>query len=63
MGFWKKLFPSYSEREIKKIKHYVEEINALEPDMEALSDKELQAKTDEFKGRLKNGETLDDLLV
>ena len=63
MGFWKKLFPSYSEREIKKIRHYVEEINALEPTMEALSDKELRGKTDEFKNRLKNGETLDDILV
>ena len=63
MGFWKKLFPSYSEREIKKIRHYVEEINALEPTMEALSDKELRGKTDEFKNRLKKGETLDDILV
>ncbi len=63
MGFWKKLFPSYSEREIKKIRHYVDEINALEPEMEALSDKELQAKTNEFKERLKKGETLDDILV
>ena len=63
MGFWKKLFPSYSEREIKKIRHYVEEINALEPTMAALSDKELRGKTDEFKNRLKNGETLDDILV
>ena len=63
MGFWKKLFPSYSEREIKKIRHYVDEINALEPEMEALSDKKLQAKTEEFKERLKKGETLDDILV
>lgn len=63
MGFWKKLFPSYSEREIKKIRHYVDEINALEPEMEALSDKKLQAKTGEFKERLKKGETLDDILV
>ncbi len=63
MGFLKKLFPSYSEREIKKIKHYVDEINALEPTMEALSDKELRAKTDEFKKRLQEGETLNDILV
>ena len=45
MGFWKKLFPSYSEREIKKIKRYVDEINALEPEMECLSDKKLREKT------------------
>ncbi|MBQ8298897.1 MAG: preprotein translocase subunit SecA [Clostridia bacterium] len=63
MGILDKLFPSYSEREIKKIKHYVEEINALEPEMECLSDKKLRDKTQEFKDRLKEGETLDDILV
>ena len=63
MGILDKLFPSYSEREIKKIKRYVDAINALEPVMEALSDKELRGKTDEFKNRLSKGETLDDILV
>ena len=58
-----KIFGSYSEREIKKIQHYVDEINALEPAMEALKDEELKAKTTDFKERLKNGETLDDILV
>ncbi len=63
MGILDKLFPSYSEREIKKIKRYVDEINALEPEMECLSDKKLREKTKEFKDRLKEGETLDDILV
>jgi len=63
MGLFSKIFGDYSTREIKKIQHYVEDINKLEPDMEKLSDKELRAKTDEFKERLKNGETLDDILV
>lgn len=63
MGFLSKLFGNYSEREIKKIEHYVKEINALEPEYEKLSDSELRNKTDEFKERLKNGETLNDILV
>ena len=58
MGIFNKLFPAYSERELKKIQHYVDEINALEPKMEALSDSELREKTTEFKNRIKNGETL-----
>ena len=53
MGFFKNLFASYSEKEIKKIKHYVDEINALEPEMEKLSDSELREKTSEFKERIK----------
>ncbi len=63
MGLLDKIFGSYSEKEIKKIKHYVDEINALEPAMEALKDEDFKEKTKEFKERLKNGETLDDLLV
>ncbi|MBR3888408.1 MAG: preprotein translocase subunit SecA [Clostridia bacterium] len=63
MGFFKNLFASYSEKEIKKIRHYVDEINSLEPAMTALSDQELKAKTTEFKERLTKGETLDDILV
>ena len=63
MGLFKNLFASYSEKEIKKIRHYVDEINALEPSMESLSDSELREKTNEFKERVKNGETLNDILV
>ena len=63
MGLFKNLFASYSEREIKKIRHYVDEINALEPEMEKLTDVELKNKTAEFKEKVKNGETLDNILV
>ncbi len=63
MGFFSKLFAGYSERELNKIRHYVDEINALEPELEKYSDEELRAKTEEFKSRLKNGETLNDILV
>ncbi|MBE7052843.1 MAG: preprotein translocase subunit SecA [Ruminococcaceae bacterium] len=62
MGFFEKIFGSYSDREIKRIKPIVEKINALESDFEKLSDTELKQKTDEFKLRLKNGQTLDDIL-
>ena len=57
-----KIFKSYSEREVKRTKPLIEKINKLEPDMEKLSDKELSAKTIEFRERLKNGEELDNLL-
>lgn len=59
--YLRKLF-DVSDREIKAILPIVEKINALEPAMGELSDAELRAKTDEFKERLKAGETLDDLL-
>ena len=62
MGIFNKIFGSYSEKEIKRILPIVEKINSLEPEMEKLSDKELQDKTPEFKQRLANGETLDDIL-
>ena len=58
-----KIFGTHSEREIKRINAKVDAIEALAPAMKALSDEELRAKTDEFKKRLANGETLDDLLV
>jgi preprotein translocase subunit SecA len=51
-----------SEDEVRKLQPIVEQINALEPQFEALSDEALRAKTDEFKVRLKGGETLDDIL-
>ncbi|MGL4873998.1 MAG: preprotein translocase subunit SecA, partial [Clostridium sp.] len=63
MGIFKALFGSYSEKEVKRIQPLVNKIEALESTTEALSDDELKAKTDEFKERLKNGETLDDILV
>ena len=56
------LFKSYSEKEVKRVEPLVKKINDLEPDMIKLSDKELRGKTDEFKKRLAEGETLDDLL-
>jgi len=56
------LFGSANDRFVKKQFKIVEKINALEPDFIKLSDVELKAKTDEFRARLKNGETLDDLL-
>ena len=62
MSFLEKVFGSYSDKEIKKIMPVVNKINSLEPEMEALSDEELRAKTDEFKARLNDGATLDDLL-
>ncbi len=63
MGFLEKIFGTHSERELKLVYPIVDKIEALEPAMEKLSDEELRNKTQEFKNRLKNGETLDDLLV
>ena len=62
MGLLNKIFGDYSEREIKRIKPLVEKINSLEPEMKNLSDAQLQAKTAEFKERLGQGETLEQLL-
>ena len=59
MGFLESFF---SNREIEKLRKRVERINKLESSISNLSDKELVAKTDEFKQRLKNGQTLDDIL-
>ena len=61
-SFLNKIFGSYSERELKRIEPLVDEIEALDEEMKRLSDKELQDKTIEFKKRLKDGETLDDIL-
>ena len=63
MGFMDKIFGSKSEKEIRRIIKYVDAIEALDEKMQALSDDELRAKTQEFKDRLAAGETLDDLLV
>lgn len=59
---FEKVFGSYSSREIKRIDPIIDKIEALEEDMKKLSDNELKAKTEEFKSRLKSGETLDDIL-
>ena len=57
-----KLFGTHSERELKRIAPLVDKIESLRPSMQVLSDEELRGKTKEFKERLANGETLDDLL-
>jgi preprotein translocase subunit SecA len=57
-----KIIGSYSARELKRITPIVDQIEALEPEIKALSDEQLKAKTPEFKKRLADGETLDDLL-
>lgn len=62
MGLIKKIFGSYSERELKRIEPICNKVLALEEEYKALSDSELSAKTNEFKERLVKGETLDDIL-
>ena len=62
MSLVTKIFGTHSERELKRISPLVDRIEALRPDMQALTDEQLKAKTEEFKKRLWDGETLDDLL-
>ena len=62
MGLLQKIFGTHSENELKRIYPIVDEIEALGPQMEQLSDEELKNKTQEFKSRLKGTETLDDIL-
>ena len=62
MGLFTKVFGTYSQRELKSIYPIVDKITALEGEYKQLTDAELQAKTPEFKERLANGETLDDIL-
>ena len=62
MGLMEKIFGDLNAKEVKKVEKIVDEIEALDESMQALSDDELKAKTPEFKERLKNGETLDDIL-
>ena len=62
MSFLEKIFGNYSEKELKKINPVVDKIESYDSTMQALTDEELRAKTEEFKGRLAAGETLDDLL-
>ena len=62
MGLFSKIFGTYSEKEVKRIMPIVDKINGLEPEISKLSDEELTGKTQEFKKRLNEGETLDDIL-
>ena len=63
MSIMDKILGTHSERELKRVYPIVDKIEALEPEISKLTDEQLKGKTDEFKERLKNGETLDDLLV
>ncbi|TDX52454.1 preprotein translocase subunit SecA [Orenia marismortui] len=63
LGFLKKLFTDPNEKKLKKLEPLVEEINALEDQISVLNDDDLKAKTDEFKNRLSQGESLDDILA
>ncbi len=63
LGLAKKIFGTENDRKLKKLRPIVERINALEPQMEKMTDDALRAQTDLFRGRLEAGETLDDLLV
>ena len=62
MSFIEKIFGTHSQHELKRIYPIVDYIESLEPKMQALSDEELRDKTREYKERLENGETLDDIL-
>ena len=62
MGLFDKVFGTYSQRELKRVRPIADKVLALDEEMSALSDSELKNKTNEFKERLKGGETLDDLL-
>lgn len=62
MGLMEKIFGDLNEKEVKKIGKIVDQVEALDEQMQGLSDEELQAKTPEFRERLQNGETLDDIL-
>ena len=62
MGLFDKIFGTYSEKEVKRIRPIVDKINSLEPEISKLTDKELTAKTVYFKEELAKGKTLDDIL-
>ena len=63
MGLIEKVFGTHSDKELKKINPIVDKIEALDESMQKLTDEELKGKTEEFKKRLADGETLDDILV
>ena len=58
----KKIFGDSNDRELKRLDGIVDKIEKLEPSMKAMTDTQLRDKTEEFKKRLENGETLDDIL-
>ena len=62
MSILDKIIGTHSERELKRIAPIVDKIESLRPAMQALTDEELRAKTDEFKKRLADGETSDDIM-
>ncbi len=62
MGIFKNIFGSYSEKEVKRVMPIVDKINSLEDEISKLSDEELRNKTAEFKVRVQDGDTLDELL-
>ena len=62
MSLVDKIIGTHSERELKRIRGQVDEIEAFRPQMQALTDEELRAKTDEFKKRLSDGQTIDKIL-
>ncbi len=62
MSILNKIFKSYSEKEVKRLKPIIEKINGLEDEISKLSDSELRGKTNYFKQQLKDGKTLDDIL-
>ena len=62
MGLFSKVVGTHSEREVKRVLPIVDKIEKLEPDYEKLSDEQLKDKTREFKNRLSEGESLDDIL-
>ena len=63
MSFLTKIFGSRNERILRRLRKQVAKINKMEPAFEALSDDELRAKTEEFRSRLANGETLQQLYL
>ena len=63
MGFLEKIFGDWNEKQIHRIEKIVDQIEALDGEMQSLSDEELKAKTPYFKEKLANGATLDDILV
>src|SRR5690625_2490218 len=62
VSFLRKLFGTRNDRILRQYQRIVNQINALEPEMQALDDQSLQAKTDEFRERLQSGATLDELM-
>jgi preprotein translocase subunit SecA len=62
VSFLTKVFGSKNERELKKLLPFVEQINALEPEIQGMSDSQLAAQTAKFRERLDNGQPLDELI-